>query len=165
MRHYSAERKESVLRRLLPPENKTYSSLSKEEGIPSSTIYTWKKTKERENGMPKNTIKSSNWGVEARFSALVETAKMSELELGEYCRIKGLYPEQLNEWKSEFIAGVSSALPPSRTDRAKEKKDKQRITSLEKELRRKEKALAEAAALLILRKKLEAFYEEGSEDD
>ena len=104
---------------------------------------------------------STLWTVEARFSAIVETATMSEVELGEYCREKGLYPEQIKEWKAEFIESLTKS---SQQEKVQGKGDKKRINQLEKELRRKEKALAEAAALLILGKKLQAFYGEGSED-
>jgi transposase-like protein len=107
---------------------------------------------------------STLWSVEARFSAIVETATMSELDLGEYCREKGLYPEQIKEWKAEFIASLTGNTVSSQQEKTQGKGDKKRINQLEKELRRKEKALAEAAALLILGKKLQAFYGEGSED-
>jgi transposase len=165
MRQYSEERKEAVLNKLLPPHNKTYTELSKEEGIPVSTIYTWVKTGAGVGTMSSKSVKiSALWSVEARFCAIVETATMSESELGKYCREKGLYPEQLRDWKAEFIASLTINPATSQQERTQGKGDKKRINQLEKELRRKEKALAEAAALLILGKKLQAFYGEGSED-
>ena len=165
MRQYSAERKESVLNKLLPPHNKTYLELSREEGIPAPTIYTWIKKRKQVGLMSSKPVKISVlWSVEARFSAIVETATMNETELGEYCREKGLYPEQLKCWKNEFIAGLTEKSTYYQQEKSQGKGDKKRISQLEKELRRKEKALAEAAALLILGKKLQAFYEEGSED-
>jgi transposase-like protein len=165
MRHYSAERKEAVLKKLLPPYNRTYTELSKEECIPISTIYTWLKTRQKVGQMNSKVMRISTlWSVEARFSAIVETATMSELELGEYCREKGLYPEQMKQWKAEFISSLKGVSVSNEQEKTQGKDDKKRINHLEKELRRKEKALAEAAALLILGKKLQAFYGEGSED-
>lgn len=165
MRQYSEERKEAVLKKLLPPYNKTYIELSQEECIPASTIYTWLKKRQQVGKMNSKVIKISTlWSVEARFSAIVETATMSELELGEYCREKGLYPDQIKDWKAEFIASLTGDPVSSQQEKAQGKGDKKRINQLEKELRRKEKALAEAAALLILGKKLQAFYGEGNED-
>lgn len=165
MRQYSQERKEAVLNKLLPPYNRTYIELAKEECIPVSTLYTWLKKQRQVGKMNSKVVKiSMPWSVDARFSAIVETATMSELELGEYCRVKGLYPEQLKEWKAEFISGITGAPISNQQEKAQGKEDKKRINQLEKELRRKEKALAEAAALLILGKKLQAFYGEGSED-
>jgi transposase len=90
------------------------------------------------------------WTTEARFSVIVETAKLSETELSEYCREKGLYPEQVRTWKASFIA--HDKMSGNGDKKAEAKVDKKRIIQLEKELRRKEKALAEAAALLILEK-------------
>jgi transposase len=165
MRQYSEERKASLLNKLLPPHNKTYTELSKEEGVPATTIYTWIKKRTRVDTMSSKSVKASGiWSVEARFSAIVETATLSEVELGEYCREKGLYPEQLKQWKNECIAGLTQKPACIHQEKSQGKGDKKRISHLEKELRRKEKALAEAAALLILGKKLQAFYEEGSED-
>lgn len=164
MRQYSEEKKASVLSKLLPPYNKTYRELSREEGIPAPTIYTWIKKNNQVGIMSFKSVKTSvSWSVEARFLTLVETATMNETELGEYCREKGLYPEQLRRWKNECIAGLTER-PVIQEEKSQGKGDKKRISQLEKELRRKEKALAEAAALLILGKKLQAFYEEGSED-
>ena len=100
---------------------------------------------------------STLWSAEVRFSAIVETVTMSELELGAYCREKGLYLEQIKGWKSEVIASLTGDPVSSQQEKAQGKGDKKRINQLEKELRRKEKALAEAAALLILGKKLQAF--------
>jgi transposase-like protein len=163
---YSTERKESVLKKLSPPFNLSYSALSREEGIPLTTIYTWQKQRgERAINMSRKDKPSITWTSEERFSAIVETAKFNEIELGEYCRIKGIYPEQLKEWKAGFIENESNKNTFNKKGQIESKADKKRITALEKELRRKEKALAEAAALLILRKKLAAFYGEGSEED
>ena len=94
MRQYSEERKEAVLSKLLPPYNKTYTELSKEECIPVSTIYTWLKKRQQVGKMNFKVVKTSTaWSAEARFSAIVETATMNEMELGAYCREKGLYPQ------------------------------------------------------------------------
>ena len=96
---------------------------------------------------------------------VVETIALSESELSEYCRQKGLYPEQVKTWKQDCLAGFEST--PARKAQAlkQSKSDRKQIRKLEKDLRRKERALAETAALLVLRKKLNAFYEEDQEDD
>lgn len=166
MRTYSSERKEGILKQLLPPFNKSYMELSKEEGIPHSTIYTWNKVRGKAGKMEINKVKSGAClSAEARFSVIVETATMSETEISQYCREKGFYPEQIKAWKNEFITGMSGKSTSSQEEKAEIKKYKKLISQLEKDLNRKDKALAEAAALLILRKKLQAFYEEGNEDD
>ncbi len=92
----------------------------------------------------------------------METASFNELELGEYCRRKGLYPEQIDGWKSALVQGLRQA--PSKVDREQMQTQSRTIKQLERELHRKEKALAEAAALLILQKKFQALLEEHEDE-
>ncbi|NRA43306.1 MAG: transposase [Pseudomonadales bacterium] len=89
---------------------------------------------------------------------------MNEAELSEYCRKKGLYPEQVDDWKASCMQANASAQEVAKANREQSKQDKKRIKKLESELKRKEKALAEAAALLVLQKKAQALWGE-SEDD
>ena len=90
---------------------------------------------------------------------------LSEIELSEYCRRKGLYPEQVQQWRQACILGQQSARALQQAEKAQSKADKKRIRQLEQELRRKDKALAEAAALLILQKKLDAYWSNVDEAD
>ncbi|MCW8332205.1 IS3 family transposase, partial [Photobacterium sp. SDRW27] len=94
----------------------------------------------------------------------VETASLSEIELGEYCRSKGLYPEQVAQWRQACINGTASAKSNDKEAQAKLKAERLKTKQLEKELRQKEKALAETAALLVLRKKFNALWEDDEVD-
>ena len=88
---------------------------------------------------------------------MLETSALPVAELSEYCRGKGLYPEQVKEWKQACIA-CNTAKSVKRVKTTPEQKlDQKRIKELERELHRKEKALAETAALLVLRKKFNAY--------
>jgi len=102
---------------------------------------------------------SDQWSAEAKLAVVIETAALNESEHSQYCRQKGLYPEQVKE-----LQGQLSDVERRKQDREQAKKDKKRIKALERELNRKEKALAETAALLVLRKKLNAFWEEKEGD-
>ena len=95
---------------------------------------------------------------------VIETAPLSEAELSQYCREKGLLVEQVKEWRSACIMGTMSETQRKVAEKKQAREDKKRIKQLERELNRKEKALAEAAALLVLRKKLRAYYGEEDED-
>ena len=163
---YSEEFKQSVLKKLLSPYNKGISQLSREEGIPVTTLCGWRDQQEKRGHMssPKKTS-TNQFSAAQRLQMIIETASLTELELGEYCRTQGLYTEQLKEWKDELIQIISEKKANSSEEKKESKKDKARIKSLERELRRKDKALAETAALLVLRKKLQAFYGEGNEED
>ena len=99
-----------------------------------------------------------NWPAEAKLAAVIETATFSEVELSQYCREKGLYPEQVKAWRKACLDGQTVAMRQSQSERVQTKVDRKRIRDLERELNRKEKALAEAAALLVLRKKLNTLW-------
>jgi len=161
MPRYSEERKVSVMRKMLPPNNRPVPEVAKEEGISEATLYNWRnQAKERGIPVPGSGKQTEDWSAEAKFAAVVETASMTELELSKYCRSKGLYPEQLRRWKAACIQGAQSSGEQRQRRQLEAKQDKKRIKVLERELNRKEKALAEAAALLVLRKKLNALWEE-----
>ncbi len=165
MARYSQERKKSVLKKLLPPHNRAVPEVAKEEGISDQSLYNWLR-QARNKGLvvPGKKEQSESWSAEAKLATVIETAMMTELELGEYCRSKGLFPEQIANWKAACLQGAASVAEQYKEKQLDSKKDKNRIKELEKELRRKEKALAETAALLVLRKKLNALWEESEED-
>ena len=164
MPRYSEERKAAVMSKLLPPENRTVAEVAKEEGICEVTLYNWRK-KAREPGLPVpgSEKQSEKWSEEAKFAVAVETASLNEAQLSEYCRSKGLYPEQVKRWREACIAGASSEAGRRQAEQAQARREKRRIKELERELRRKDKALAETAALLALRKKLNALWGEDEE--
>jgi len=164
MAHYSAERKEAVLKKLLPPNNRTVAEVAKEEGISEASLYNWR-TQARRQGrpVPGNKQTSDDWSAEAKFAVVVETAAMNETQLSEYCRSKGLYPDQVKAWKTACIEGQLSDRERRQQQQDQAKQDRREIKALKKELQRKDKALAETAALLALRKKLNALW--GEDED
>ena len=160
MKRISPERKTSILAKLLPPYNMTVAAVAQMEGISEATLYNWRnQTKSEGKPVPGAEKKPDQWPAEARFTVIVETAALSEAEVAEYCRKKGLYPEQITQWKKGFIQNEAPG------DNAALKQSQKRIKQLEKELHRKEKALAEAAAILVLRKKLTDYYGETDGDE
>jgi len=165
MARYSAERKVNILKKLLPPHNKPVAEVSEQEGIGKGTLYNWlNQAKEQGAAVPGSGKTSEQWSAESKFSVVVEAASKSESELSEYCRSKGLYPEQVKAWRLACIEGQLAQGIRHKLEQAQAKKDKKEIKALKQELARKEKALAEAAALLILRKKFNALWEEKEED-
>ncbi|KFN49501.1 hypothetical protein P873_11045 [Arenimonas composti TR7-09 = DSM 18010] len=81
---------------------------------------------------------------------------MSEAEKSAWCRAQGLFPSELDEWRQTATASLGTS--EGATANAASRAERRRVRDLERELRRKDKALAEAAALLVLSKKLEALY-------
>ena len=89
---YSKELKDSIIRRMLPPNNEAISKISKEEGISEQTLRNWRDNA-RTNGIatPGNHSLSEKWSTQDKFLIVLETASMNETELAEYARQKGLY--------------------------------------------------------------------------
>lgn len=155
-RHSSAF-KEAILQKLIQSEL-SRREFAEQEGIKLSTLYSWQK-QFNTSGFSESKVSSSDkWSNEEKFAVVLETAVLSEAELNEYCRVKGLYPEQVKQWKQACIAG--NTVKEKKKATAEQQSDKKRIKELERELRRKEKALAESAALLVLGKKFDAYWEE-----
>jgi transposase-like protein len=163
MKQYAEEFKESVIARMLPPNNANIPELAMETGIPKDTLYSWriKHRKSKVNRIA-GTDQAGNFSSEEIYAIVVETASMNENELSAYCRRKGLYCEQIDVWRKH--CQQANAAQNTRADRGLIGKQVQRIKSLELELRRKDKALAETAALLVLKKKVREILA-GPEDE
>jgi len=160
---YTKDEKAKLTQRLLPPENYSITKLSNETGISKSTLSTWKS--KSLNG--KSTKSTSKLTQNQKFLLVMETYTLSEIELSEYCRKNGYYINDIKTWRQNCINSNSkNAFDYNKTKELeislKEEKYKTKILS--KDLRRKERALAETAALLVLRKKLNAIFEETEED-
>ena len=166
MKSYSPERKAAILKKLLPPLNMSVAELSRQENISDVTLYAWRKQmRERGQVVPGSQSSPEQWSAEAKVAVVAETLTLSEVELSEYCRQKGVFPEQVKAWKETCLEGHRAVTQRGLAAREETRQDKKRIRSLEKELQRKERALAEAAALLVLRKKLNAFWDEKNDAD
>lgn len=161
---YSLERREAVLKKMLPPNNRSIAELAKEEGISDATLYNWRQQARNEGRlMPDSDNTPEGWVSRDKFAAVMESATMSEAEIAQYCRQRGLYPEQLSAWRKACEQANDWCRASDKQLKDATRADRQKMRQLEKELARKEKALAEAAALLILRKKLDAMFEDPEE--
>ena len=162
---YPTERKEAVLRKMLPPNNKTIPEIAKEEGISEGTLFNWRKTARAEGRlMPNGDTTPAGWCAADKFAAVVETASLNESDLSAYCRERGLYPEQIRQWREACEQANDWDRKQNKRLKKARKADEKRIKDLERELGRKDKALAETAALLVLRKKAQAIWGD-SEDE
>ena len=138
---------------MLPPNNMSIRQLSQEEGISEATLHNWR-AEARGKGqlMPNTDAGPEGWSSRDKFSAVLETAALNETDLAEYCRKRGLYPAQIAAWRLACEqANDWDRASSARLGRAT-KEEKKRVKDLERELARKDRALAETAALLVLRK-------------
>ena len=157
--HYSDEIREPLLRRMLPPNNESITAISKEVGISEQTLRTWRDKARKEGyAAPGKDAVPDDWSTQDKFLVVVETASMSESELAEYARKKGLYVEQIKSWRDACMNANGGVAQEAARLTKELKTAEQANRKLQKELDHKEKALAEAAALLVLRKKADAIW-------
>jgi len=165
MPHYSEEFKEQVVCKMMPPNAMSVAQVSRDTGVSEQTLYNWRNRFRNEGkAVPADPSNPDNWSGKNKLAVVIETASLNEEALAEYCRRKGLYVEQVARWREAASAGADTLHPLSAEDRRELQKERKKNRKLEKELLRKEKALAEAAALLILQKKAQAIWGD-TEDD
>jgi transposase len=158
---YSREFKEAIVAKLVNRGNQTIEEICEREGVGKSTAVNWLRARVNVANMAKQKT-TKKWTPEEKLKAIIETSTMGEEELGVFLRREGLHSHQLQEWREEVLKGLQSA--PRKSQSKKDERD-EKIKSLEHELRRKDKALAEASALLILQKKIDLIWGSKSEDE
>jgi len=168
MARYSKELQRTVLERMRPPHSESVAALSEEFGVPTATLYTWRSKAlsrgELVSNQRSSSATASGWSAEAKLAAVIETSALTETERSEYCRSKGIHVEELKQWKDSCLGGFSGQTARDADAARQHKADQQQVKTLKRELRRKEKALAESAALLVLSKKMEAIWAEDEDE-
>ncbi len=156
-----------MVRRMAGPEGISATALSREVGIAQPTLSRWLRKAGSLAPMPSAKDESKKprkspqqWTAEEKLRAVSQAASMSEEELGSFLRREGLHAADLEAWRQAALTVLGG--PPKRRSREATPEAK-KIRALEKDLHRKDKALAEVTALLALKKKLEMLW--GDEDD
>ena len=151
-----------MLERMLGPERRSTTSLSIETGIGQTTLSRWRDKARSVASMTDKTDEScgapgrpprrpQDWTPEQRLRAVIESSALADADLGAWLRREGLHTATLAQWREAALRGLSGGGAAG---------DAKRMKDLERELHRKDKALAEAAALLVLRGKMKALWEE-----
>ena len=133
--------------------------MSEKLGLHHTSIRTWIKL----HANPSSMKKSKEWTPEAKLEAIAKTFSMSENELGEFLRTNGLHSNQIEEWKREFYNSQKSAGRPKVDPELSELRAKEK--ELSKDLKRKDRALAEMSARVILLKKSRLLFGETEDDE
>jgi len=155
MARYGQQFKERVVARLLPPESSPVGEVSNKVGISVTTLERWR----AEFLATASDEQPRRWTPAAGLEAVIATAGLAETARSAWCREHGVFPTALDAWKRDAIGGLGE--PAGENLAAKQ--EHRRVKELERELRRKDKALAETAALLVLSKKLQAIFHEGED--
>lgn len=155
MARYGQAFKDRAVARLLPPESAPVKAVSRELGVSVATLERWRAVAlaEPERGRV--------WTAAARLEAVIATAAMDEAARSAWCREQGVFPSELERWRESAVAALA-APEEARASPQQTRADQRRIKELERQLGRKDKALAETAALLVLSKKLSAVFGEGA---
>lgn len=153
--NYSREFKDAILSKIVNRGNQTVAQVCEAEGIGQSTAANWLRNATLPTMNKKS--KSKKWSAKEKLRAVGETLSASETELGTFLRREGLHSQQLKDWQENALASLETSSKPSPSHDAFEALLKQN-KQLEKEILRKDKALAEASALLILQKKVSLIW-------
>lgn len=163
---YTEGFKQQMVKRLVGPPAVSALSLSKEVGVSQGALSRWLRDASRLDGMKSNEEKGTpppkRWTVKEKLRVVVAAEGLEGEELGALLRREGIHEAQLKTWRDAAAGALTSAEaassgPLTLKQRRRLVSAEKRVKELERELRRKEKALAEAAALLILEKKLQAL--------
>jgi len=155
---YTEEFKRSVIAKIMSRGNRSIEDVCRQEGVLAQTAGNWLKVRGTMPGM-KKPRETQKWSAEEKLKALSESSSMSEAELGVYLRKVGLHGPRLTEWRAEALKSLAG---PSQ-GRGRDERD-EKIRELEREILRKDKALAEASALLILQKKVHLIWARSDEE-
>ena len=155
---YGTAFKKRALARLLPPENASFEEVARHTGVQVETLQRW----QQESAA---VVEHGSWTPTARLDAVLITASMDEAAKSAWCRSNGVHLHDLVAWRESAINALGDVQPATAKRPASQaKEDRLRIQQLERDLRRKNAALAETAALLVLSKKMEAIFNKGGDE-
>ncbi len=156
--NYTDAFRQQALQKAYSRGSRTVISVAEELNMNHWTLKNWMTSKNKNKVKQGNSTSKSpaNWGSAERLDALLTTHSMDEQAVNAYCRNKGIFSHHLKQWREDFESGASSSSPHLAELRDLKSSHK----NLQSELNRKEKALAEAAALLVLQKKFQALWED-----
>ena len=160
---YPIKMKEAVIKKV-QMGGKPHHEIASDAGIGLSTLTYWLKNhkKDRNKNLTEKEKRPQDWAVEQRLNALIETGAMSEGDRVSWCRKRGVFSHHLEHWKKDILSLLTpnnAALKFKGTAQLKKEN-----AALKKELNRKDKALAETAALLVLKKKADFIWGDPRDD-
>ena len=162
---YSYEFKARAVQKVLSRgPDVSFNSVAQSCGIDHSTLRRWVARFQNQSFAEENMTKEKTplqWTPEEKLQAVIDCGAMDEEQISAWCREKGIFPHHIELWKKEF---TQSSPKPASESKARIKRLTDENKSLKKELRRKEKALSEAAALLVLKKKVDRLWEDEEVD-
>jgi transposase len=158
-RKFSEEQKRMWVKKFLSRGSKSIEVFCRENALSSTAVYKWAAIYGKTDDMKPLTRTPQNWTPEEKFKAVMAFDSLPVEEQGAYLRREGVHADHIEMWREK----MQKSLEPESTDKRTERGELiYKIQGLEKDLLRKEKALAEAAAIIILKKKADLIW--GNED-
>ena len=158
-RKFSEEQKRMWVKKFLSRGSKSIDVFCRENAMASTALYRWVSIYGKTDDMKPLTRTPQNWTPEEKFKAVMAFDSLPVEEQGAYLRREGVHDDHIEMWREK----MQKSLEPESTDKRTERGELiYKIQGLEKDLLRKEKALAEAAAIIILKKKADLIW--GNED-
>ena len=155
--------REQIRQRMSPPNRESVAEIARSTGITSQTLYNWRSQWQKQGQLvPATTRPPEQWSAADKLAAVIQTAGLSGTELGSFCRERGLYPKQVARWRQAAEDANGPSAPSMADQRELQRKNQELIRQnrkLQRELEKKEKALTEAATLLMLSKKFNQIFQ------
>jgi transposase-like protein len=164
---YDTALRESVRLRMSPPNRESVAEIARDTGITTQTIYNWRSQWQKQGQLvPASPKPPEQWSAAVKLAAVIQSAELSGTELGSFCRERGLYPKQVARWCQAAEDANGPSAPSMADQRELQRKNQELIRQnrkLQRELDKKEKALTEAATLLMLSKKFNKIFQSDEE--
>lgn len=163
MKHISSDTKESIIQQVLSSKHETIRDIAEKNNVGYSSLQKWLQLSRAGKPLSRKKQRDSPIGLSKseQLNHLLQTSQLDEESLGAYCRSHGIYSHQLTDWRNALVSDTSS------TTTAKQRTEARRLREenkrLKQELNRKEKALAEVSALLVLKKKANLLWGDGED--
>ena len=162
---YSVEFKKAAVQKLILRGSKTVAAICQELGVSTPSIYEWKRFYAIDDGMKRSPKRPQDWSAAEKFQAVMEFSQLNEQEQGEFLRREGLHTDHIEIWKKQMQGGLETGgTAISREAKAEASQLKAEINDLKKDLQRKDRALAETTALLVLKKKANLLWGNGEDE-
>lgn len=161
---YPNDVKESIMKILYSPDAPPLRSLARDFGVPKSTIQVWmKKVGTMSSRQINSADKDKYWSPQVKLNAVIKSTSLSAQDYGEFLRQNGLYASLVTQWKEKILESLVNINSHKKEEAAADVTKSAKYRNLEKELQRKEKALAELASLLVLKKKADLIWADEEE--
>jgi hypothetical protein len=154
------QQKEAILKRALNRGSTCLQTIADETGISIASLYACKKKAAIVEGMNRKTLFPKKTAQQKLQILAAYHRKPNDQERHEFLRANGILLKEIELWQSNPASLFAGELVPLRELKDSEKN----VQALRKEIHRKDRALAEATALLILKKKFEALMGTAEEE-